>query len=149
MQLGPRDNFYQSCSFLPLSFALVTTLGEDGETNIGPHALCFPFNITEPYAMLLISRASSATAANIRRTGFCALNYIEFDRKDLAAVARLGYPGQTAEEKREASVFHLDESPTMSGPGRPRTRRSTPPSGRPPARRPRPWPTGTRSPGAG
>ena len=112
VQLGPRDNFYQSCAFLPLSFALVTTLGEDGRTNIGPHALCFPFNITDPYAMLLISRASSATAANIHRTGRCALNYIEFDERHLAAVARLGYPGQSVDEKRQGAIFNLDESPS-------------------------------------
>ena len=121
VQLGPRDNFYQSCAFLPLSFALVTTLCEDGTTHIGPHALCFPFNITEPYAMLLISRASSATAANIHRTGHCALNYIEFDERHLAAVARLGYPGQSADEKRQGAVFSLDESPSShSGALRPR-----------------------------
>jgi len=111
VRVGARDNFYQSCAFVPMSFALVTTLQEDGETNIGPHALCFPFNITEPYAMLLISRGTSATAANIRRTGRCALNYIEFDAERLRAVARLGYPGQSADDKRRASVFTLDESP--------------------------------------
>jgi len=110
-RLGPRDNFYQSCSYLPLAFALVTTVNEAGETGIGPHALCFPFNITEPHAMLLISRSTSATASNLRRTGRCALNYIEFDEKLLASVARLGYPGQTAESKRKGSAFTLIPSP--------------------------------------
>ncbi|MCC7257790.1 MAG: hypothetical protein IT486_05420, partial [Gammaproteobacteria bacterium] len=111
VRIGARDNFYQSCSFLPMAFALVTTVGEDGETGIGPHALCFPFNVTEPYAMMLISRGTSATAANIRRLGRCALNYIEFDAAALAAVTRLGYPGQSAEDKRRASPFTLQRSP--------------------------------------
>lgn len=112
VRIGARDNFYQSCAFIPMSFALVTTVNEDGTTGIGPHALCFPFNITEPYAMMLISRGTSATAANIRRTRRCALNYLEFDREGLEAVARQGYPGQTAEAKRKASPFTMQYSPT-------------------------------------
>ncbi len=111
VRIGARDNFYQSCAFVPMSFALVTTVNEDGTTGIGPHALCFPFNITEPYAMMLISRGTSATAANIRRTRRCALNYLEFDREGLEAVARQGYPGQSAEAKRKASPFTLQYSP--------------------------------------
>lgn len=110
-RLGPRDNFYQSCSFLPMSFALVTTVYENGETGIGPHALCFPFNVSAPYAMMLISRPTSGTAANIRRTGRCALNYIEFDEERLRSVTRLGYPGQSQEDKRKASPFTLVSSP--------------------------------------
>lgn len=120
VRVGARDNFYQSCAFIPMSFALVTTIGEDGETGIGPHALCFPFNITEPYAMMLISRHTSATAGNIRRTGRCALNYVEFDRGNLDAIARLGYPGQSAADKRRASPFTLDPSPAAGGGSRPR-----------------------------
>lgn len=112
VRIGARDNFYQSCAYVPMSFALVTTVNEDGTTGIGPHALCFPFNITEPYAMMLISRGTSATAANIRRTGRCALNYLEFDRDGLAAVARQGYPGQSAEDKRKASPFTMQYSPS-------------------------------------
>lgn len=111
VRIGARNNFYQSCAYVPMSFALVTTVNEDGSTGIGPHALCFPFNITEPYAMMLISRGTSATAANIRRTGRCALNYLEFDRERLGAVVRLGFPGQSAEEKRKASPFTLQHSP--------------------------------------
>jgi flavin reductase (DIM6/NTAB) family NADH-FMN oxidoreductase RutF len=109
---GARDNFYQTAAFIPMSFALVTTVHENGETGIGPHALCFPFSITKPYAMLLISRPTSATAANIRRTKRCALNYIEFDRERLSAVATLGYPGQAMEAKRKANPFTLVPSPT-------------------------------------
>lgn len=111
VRLGARDNFYQSCAFLPMSFALVTTVDEAGDTGIGPHALCFPFNVTEPYAMLLISRPTSATAANIRRSRRCALNYVEFDAERLRAITRLGYPGQSPEAKRKANPFTLRPSP--------------------------------------
>jgi flavin reductase (DIM6/NTAB) family NADH-FMN oxidoreductase RutF len=109
---GGRDNFYQTCAFIPMSFALVTTAHENGETGIGPHALVMPFGITAPYSMLLISRSNSATANNIRRTGQCALNYIEFDRDKLTGVSRLGYPGQTLEEKQKAMPFTLLTSPS-------------------------------------
>lgn len=111
VRIGARDNFYQSCAFVPMSFALVTSVSEDGNTAIGPHALCFPFNVTAPYAMMLISRGTSATAGNIRRLGRCALNYIEFDAGHLRAVTRLGYPGQTPEDKRRANPFTLIPSP--------------------------------------
>jgi flavin reductase (DIM6/NTAB) family NADH-FMN oxidoreductase RutF len=114
LRIGARDNFYQSCTFIPMSFALVTSVGEDGSTGIGPHALCFPFHVTEPYAMMLISRSTSATATNIRRIGRCALNYVEFDVDRLQAITRLGYPGQTAEEKRRANPFTLQSSPIHS-----------------------------------
>ncbi|MEO8443791.1 MAG: hypothetical protein ABI567_02165 [Gammaproteobacteria bacterium] len=112
VSFGGRDNFYQTCAFIPMSFALVTTAHENGETGIGPHALVMPFGITAPYSMLLISRSNSATATNIRRIGKCALNYIEFDRDRLTAVSRLGYPGQTLEEKQKAMPFTLVPSPS-------------------------------------
>ncbi len=102
-----RNNFYQTCAFIPMSFALVTTVHENGETGIGPHALIMPFGISPPYSMLLISRGNSATAANILRTGKCALNYIEYDRDRLAAVSRLGYPGQSLEDKQKEMPFTL------------------------------------------
>jgi flavin reductase (DIM6/NTAB) family NADH-FMN oxidoreductase RutF len=114
VRLGARDNFYQSCAYIPMSFALVTSVDESGETGIGPHALCFPFSVTEPYAMLLISRPTSGTAANIRRTRRCALNYIEFDAGRLRGVTRLGYPGQSPEDKRKANPFTMRESPVAA-----------------------------------
>lgn len=119
VRVGARDNFYQSCAFIPMSFALVTTVNENGETGIGPHALCFPFNVTPPYSMFLISRGSSGTATNIRRTGRCALNYIEFDRGRLSAIAALGYPGQDMAAKRKANPFTLVPSPTATEAGAP------------------------------
>lgn len=106
-----RDNFYQTSAFIPMSFALVTTVHEDGSTGIGPHALCFPFGVSAPYSMLLISRSSSATAGNLRRTGRCALNYLQYDREQLAAIARLGLPGQALADKQRDLPFALVPSP--------------------------------------
>jgi flavin reductase (DIM6/NTAB) family NADH-FMN oxidoreductase RutF len=107
-----RDNFYQSCSFFPMPFALITTINERGTTSIGPHSLVFPFDISESHSMMLVSRASSNTATNLRRTGKCALNFVEFNRDWLKVIVDLGYPGQTPEEKMEGVPFGLVPSPT-------------------------------------
>lgn len=111
MRSALTDNFYQTSAFIPMSFALVTTVHENGDTAIGPHALCFPFSVSEPYAMLLISRGNSGTAVNIRRTGRCALNYVEFDEDRLRAIAALGSPGLPLEEKIRRNPFTLVPSP--------------------------------------
>ena len=108
-----RDNFYQSCSFLPFPFALITTMNERGFTSIGPYALQFPLQISEQYSMLLVSRAGSNTATNLRRNGKCALNYIEFDKELLESVVDLGYPGVTPEKKMENTPFTLIKTPTQ------------------------------------
>jgi flavin reductase (DIM6/NTAB) family NADH-FMN oxidoreductase RutF len=112
VEIDPVDNFYQASSFIPMSFALVTTVHETGETGIGPHALLYPFGITKPYSMMLISRPSSGTAANIRRTGKCALNYVPFDRECLQGIANLGYPGMPLEDKIEANPYTMIDSPS-------------------------------------
>jgi len=111
VQLRPRDNFYQSVSFFPMPFAMITTINERGTTSIGPHSLVFPFDISESHSMMLVSRASSNTATNLRRTGKCALNFIEFNRDWLKTVVDLGYPGQTPEEKMADCPFELEQSP--------------------------------------
>ena len=110
--IDPVDNFYQTCAFIPMSFALVTTVYEDGQTGIGPHALCYPFSVTKPYSMLLISRSSSGTAANIRRNGKCALNYVLYDRERLKGIANMGYPGMALVDKLEANPYTLVDSPS-------------------------------------
>lgn len=107
-----RDNFYQSCSFLPFPFALITTTNEDGFTSIGPYALQFPLQIAEQYSMLLVTRAGSNTATNLRRNGKCALNYIEFDKNLLESVVELGYPGVPPEKKMEDVPFTMIKTPT-------------------------------------
>jgi len=106
------DNFYQASSFIPMSFALITTVHENGETGIGPHALLFPFGITLPYSMMLISRHNSGTAVNIRRNRKCALNYVPFDRDRFQGIANMGYPGMALEDKRKANPYTLIDSPT-------------------------------------
>ena len=107
-----RDNFYQSCSFMPYPFALITTTNERGFTSIGPYALQFPFQISEQYSMMLVSRAGSNTATHLRRNGKCALNYIEFDKDLLKWVVDLGYPGVTPEKKMENVPFTMIKTPT-------------------------------------
>ena len=111
VQLLPKDNFYQSVSFFPMPFALITTINERGTTSIGPHSLVFPFDISESHSMMLVSRASSNTATNLRRTGKCALNFIEFDDEWLKTVVELGYPGQAPEDKMKDNPFKLEKSP--------------------------------------
>lgn len=110
-RISAKDNFYQTSAFVPMSFALVTTVHENGETGIGPHALLSPFGISAPHSMLLISRGNSGTAANIRRTGLCSLNYVEFNRSHLTAIATMGYPGQALLDKQKASPYALVLSP--------------------------------------
>ena len=111
MELGVRDNFYQSTSFFPMPFALITSVNEEGTTSIGPHSLVFPLDISESHSMLLVSRASSNTATNLRNGSKCALNYIEFDEEWLKAVVSLGYPGQTPESKMQDNPFELVTTP--------------------------------------
>jgi len=86
---------------------LVSTLSEEGQTNLGPYSLCFPHIIAGRYAMMLICREDSNTAENIRRTGVCAINFIPDDKKFLENCVELGWPGDTTEEKMQRSIFNL------------------------------------------
>jgi flavin reductase (DIM6/NTAB) family NADH-FMN oxidoreductase RutF len=110
-----RDNWYQASSYWPSSFALVTTVSEDGETNIGPYQLTFPFEVIGGRTMMIISRQGSNTDLNVKRTQKCALNFVEFNKRDLKKIVGLGYPGQTTEEKMQDNPYTLVDSPT---PGR-------------------------------
>lgn len=107
-----RDNWYQANSYYPLPFALVTTVDEEGRTNIGPHSFTMPYGVITDYSLVLITRHNSNTAINLTRTKKCALHFIEFDKKDLATVVGLGYPGQTTEEKMAHQDFTFIDSPT-------------------------------------
>ena len=107
-----RDNWYQASSYWPSSFALITTVSEDGETNIGPYQLTFPFEVIGGRSFLVISRKGSNTDRNIKRTKTCALNFVEFNRKQLREVVGLGYPGQTTAEKMKDSPYTLIDTPT-------------------------------------
>lgn len=64
------DNFYQTSSYFPMPTILISTVSENGMTNLGAYSLCFPYYIAgKPYyAMILECRNSSNTAQNILRT---------------------------------------------------------------------------------
>ncbi len=105
------DNFYQTSAFFPMPTVLVSTLTSDGKTSIGSYSLCFPYYIAgkEYYAMLLECRNSSNTAQNILRGGKCALNFIEDSRANFKEAVRLGFPGETSEEKMARCTFETEE----------------------------------------
>ncbi len=73
------DNFYQTSLFFPMPTVVISTLCEDGMTNLGPYSLVQPYYVAgkDYYAMLLSCRNSSNTAQNILRNGKCALNFID------------------------------------------------------------------------
>ena len=112
VRLHPKDNFYQSVSFFPMPFALITTVNDKGTTSIGPHSLVFPLDLIEHPSMLLVSRAGSNTATNLRNGSKCALNYVEFNKEWLKSVVALGYPGQTPEDKMKDTAFSLTKTPS-------------------------------------
>ena len=104
------DNFYQTSAFFPMPTVLVSTLSETGQTSLGSYSLCFPYYIAgkDYYAMLLECRNSSNTAQNILRSGTCALNFIEDSRANFKEAVRLGFPGETSEEKMSKCSFTLE-----------------------------------------
>ena len=103
------DNFYQTSSFFPMPTTEIGTLSESGLTNLGSYSLCFPYYIAgkDYYAMILCCRNSSNTAKNILRTGKCTINFITDKRKYFKEAVRLGYPGETTEEKMKDCIFNL------------------------------------------
>ena len=105
------DNFYQTSAFFPMPTILISTLDKKGHTTIGAYSLCFPYYIAgkDYYAMILECRNSSNTAQNILRTGKCALNFLEDNRKDFAQTVKLGFPGETSEEKMSKCTFELEK----------------------------------------
>ena len=104
------DNFYQTSAFFPMPTVLVSTLAEDNSTTLGAYSLCFPYYIAgkDYYAMLLQSRNNSNTAQNILRSGTCALNFIEDSRASFKEAVRLGFPGETCDEKMRTCRFTLE-----------------------------------------
>lgn len=106
------DNFYQTSSFFPMPTVLVSTVSESGQTNVGAYSLCFPYYIAgkDYYSMLLECRNSSNTAQNILRTKKATLNFITDDRKYFKEAVRLGFPGDTTEEKMKNCLFTLTSS---------------------------------------
>ncbi len=107
-----RDNWYQRSSFYGSSFALITTVSESGQTNIGPYQLSAPFEVIDRYSWMVVSRPTSNTATNLKRTLKCAMNFVEYDEKRIQTTLEFGYPGQSTEEKMEYNIFDLIDSPT-------------------------------------
>ena len=91
---------------------LVGTVSESGLTNLGSYSLCFPYYIAgkDYYAMLLECRNSSNTCQNLLRTKKCSLNFIPDSKKFFKEAVRLGFPGETTEEKMKDCIFSLKES---------------------------------------
>ncbi len=110
------DNFYQTSLFYPMPTILIGTLTERGETSFGAYSLCFPYYVAgkDYYSMLLECRNSSNTAQNILRTGMCSLNFLEDGVKLFTETVRLGFPGDTSEEKM-AKTFLAMEDGLMAG----------------------------------
>ncbi len=106
------DNFYQTSAFYPMPTILVSTVSENGKTNLGAYSLCFPYYIAgkDYYAMILECRNSSNTAQNILRTKKATLNFIPDNRKYFKEAVRLGFPGETTDEKMKDCLFNLLDS---------------------------------------
>jgi len=106
------DNFYQTSAFFPMPTVLISTVSKNGQTNLGAYSLCFPYYIAgkDYYAMVLECRNSSNTAQNILRTKKATLNFIPDKRKYFKEAVRLGFPGDTTEEKMKNCLFTLVDS---------------------------------------
>lgn len=91
---------------------LAGTVSENGQTNLGAYSLCFPYYIAgkDYYAMILECRNSSNTAQNILRHKKVSLNFIPDDKKFFKEAVRLGFPGDTTEEKMKNCIFTLSDS---------------------------------------
>ncbi len=108
------DNFYQTSLFFPMPTVIISTLCEDGTTNLGPYSLVQPYYVAgkDYYAMLLSCRNSSNTAQNILRNGKCALNFIDDNPKSFKEAVKLSWPGDKPQEKMPKCNFKLEMSMT-------------------------------------
>lgn len=106
------DNFYQTSLFFPMPTVLISTLCEDGTTNLGPYSLVQPYYVAgkDYYAMLLCCRNSSNTAQNILRNGKCAINFIDDNPKTFKEAVKLSWPGDRPNEKMPKCKFRLEKS---------------------------------------
>lgn len=106
------DNFYQTSLFFPMPTVIISTLCEDGTTNLGPYSLVQPYYVAgkDYYAMLLCCRNSSNTAQNILRNGKCALNFIDDKPSSFKEAVKLSWPGDKPSEKMPKCNFKLEKS---------------------------------------
>ena len=105
------DNFYQTSSFFPMPLTLIGTLDENGNTSYGAYSLVFPYYIAgkDYYAMVLECRNSSNTCKGLLRSGKCTINFLPHSKKNFKEHVRLGFPGDTPEEKMKDFKFHLED----------------------------------------
>ena len=105
------DNFYQTSGFFPMPTTLISTVCEDGSTSLGAYSLIFPFYVAgkDYYAMVLECRNNSNTATNLFKNGKCAINFIPDRRKYFKEAVRLGFPGDTPQEKMSKCLFTLED----------------------------------------
>ena len=105
------DNFYQTSAYYPMPTVLISTLTPDGKTSLGPYSLIAPYYVAgrEYYAMLLNARNSSNTAQHLLANGKCAINFIPDKRKYFKEAVRMGWPGDTPEEKMKDCKFTLED----------------------------------------
>ena len=103
------DNFYQTSAFFPMPLTLIGTLDEKGNTSFGAYSLVFPYYIAgkDYYAMVLECRNSSNTCKGLLRTGKCTINFMPYSKKIFKECVRLGFPGDTPEEKMKDFKFTM------------------------------------------
>lgn len=105
------DNFYQTSAFFPMPLTLIGTLDEKGNTSFGAYSLVFPYYIAgkDYYAMILECRNSSNTCKGLLRNGKCTINFLPYSKKIFKEHVRLGFPGDTPEEKMKDFKFNLED----------------------------------------
>ncbi len=91
---------------------IISTLCEDGTTNLGPYSLVQPYYVAgkDYYAMLLSCRNSSNTAQNILRSGKCAINFIDDKPATFKEAVKLSWPGDKPSDKMSKCRFCLEKS---------------------------------------
>ena len=106
------DNFYQTSLYFPMPTVVISTLCEDGMTNLGPYSLVQPYYVAgkDYYAMLLQCRNSSNTAQNILRTGKCAINFVDDNPRTFKECVKLSWPGDKPEDKMPRCSFRRETS---------------------------------------
>jgi len=106
------DNFYQTSLYFPMPTVVISTLCDDGKTNLGPYSLIQPYYVAgkDYYAMLLCCRNSSNTAQNILKNGKCTLNFIDDNPKSFKEAVKLSWPGDKPEDKMPKCNFKLEKS---------------------------------------
>ena len=105
------DNFYQTSLFFPMPVVLISTLADDGQTPCGPYSLIQPFYVAgkDYYAMLLSCRNTSNTAQNLIKRKKCVVNFLPDSKANFKETVRLGWPGDTPEEKMKDFKFTLED----------------------------------------